>query len=84
MITLSTGQASTLGNYRNLAALTFGERSPAVSFLDQQIAEAPNGAEEAVLAPERQMIGLLIGIHQAKTVPGEEEITRAEIRAGQR
>lgn len=43
MIKLSTGVDSTLGNYRDLANAFFGEDSPQVKFLDEKIAESPNG-----------------------------------------
>lgn len=33
---LSTGQDSTLGNYRDLSAAFFGEDSPQVKFLDER------------------------------------------------
>jgi hypothetical protein len=56
---LSTGDDSTLGNYRKLAAAFFGEDSKAVSFLDEKIAESPNGENEEVVADEGQMVHLL-------------------------
>ena len=55
---LSTGDDSTLKNYRLLAKAYFGEESKAVSFLDQKIADSPNGENEEVLADERQMLQL--------------------------
>lgn len=63
MKTLSTGQDSTLANYRALTAVFFGADSAAVKFIDQKIADAPNGALEEVIADERQMIQLLLIIH---------------------
>ncbi len=57
MLKLSTGEDSTLGNYRKLSKAIFGEDSGAVKFLDEQIAEAGEDAE--VLQEERQMIFLL-------------------------
>ena len=58
MITLSTGEPSTLGVYRKYAmALTLNnEGSKVVKFFDKKIAESPNGENEEVLADERQMI----------------------------
>ena len=56
---LSTGADATLGNYRALAAIFFGEDSKAVKFLDEKIAESPNGADEEVIADESQMVYLL-------------------------
>jgi hypothetical protein len=56
---LSTGDDSTLGSYRKLAAIFFGENSRAVAFLDEKIAASPNGENEEVIADEGQMIYLL-------------------------
>lgn len=56
---LSTGDDATLGNYRKLAAAFFGEDSKAVKFLDDKIAESPNGEKEEVVADEGQMVYLL-------------------------
>ena len=56
---LSTGQDATLGNYRALASVVFGNDSGATKFLDNKIAESPNGRDEEVLSDERQMIYLL-------------------------
>ncbi len=54
---LSTGDDSTLGNYRKLAAIFFGEESKAVKFLDQKIKEGSE--DDEVIADERQMVLLL-------------------------
>jgi hypothetical protein len=59
MHTLSTGDDSTLGSYRKLAAAFFGEDSKAVAFLDEKIAESPEGENEEVIAEESQMLFLL-------------------------
>lgn len=56
---LSTGQDSTLGNYRDLSAAFFGENSPQVKFLDDKIANDPDGRNSEVIADEGQMIYLL-------------------------
>lgn len=56
---LSTGDDATLGNYRKLAVVFFGEDNQAVKFLDDKIAESPNGAGEEVIADEGQMVNLL-------------------------
>jgi hypothetical protein len=58
---LSIGLDATLGNYREIARLAFGEDSPAVAFLDKKIAE--QGADEEVIAPENQMLLMLATIH---------------------
>jgi|GEM_PF-2401051 len=60
MMKLSTGDDSTLGNYRKLATVFFGPGSGAVTFLDERIAASPNGENEEVIAEESQMIGLLV------------------------
>lgn len=60
---LSTGQASTLGNYLNLTKMFFGETSPAVKFLQDKIDKSPMGAEEEVIADESQMLHLLVTTH---------------------
>lgn len=62
MIKLSTGDDSTLGSYRKLSAMFFGEDSAAVKFLDAKIAESPSGVNEEVLADERQMINMLVSL----------------------
>lgn len=58
---LSVGLDSTLGSYRELSRLTFGEDSKAVAYLDKKIAE--QGADEEVIADESQMLALLASIH---------------------
>ena len=62
MIKLSTGVDSTLGNYRDLASRVFGEDSPQVKFLDEKIAESPNGRAEEVIADEGQVLYLLVNL----------------------
>jgi hypothetical protein len=59
---ISIGLDSTLGNYRKLTAIYFGENSAAIKFLDEKIAESPNGENEEVIADETQMVNLLFGI----------------------
>jgi hypothetical protein len=60
MMKLSTGDDSTLGNYRRLAVVAFGPTSKAVAYLDERIAaEGPGGQ---VIADERQVIQLLATI----------------------
>jgi hypothetical protein len=55
---LSTGDESTLGNYRKMAMAVFGD-GKAVAFLDKKIKESKKGEEEEVIAPESQMVMLL-------------------------
>ena len=61
---LSAGQDSTLGNYRALASVVFGNDSAATKFLDARIAESPNGRNEEVIADEGQMIQLLFQMNK--------------------
>jgi len=56
---LSTGADSTLGNYLDLTNAFFGKDSPQAKFLNDKIAESPNGREEEVIAAESQMLYLL-------------------------
>lgn len=60
---LSTGQDSTLGSYRKMAAAVFGEDSKAVKFLDKKIAESPNGEDEEVIVEESQAVAMLGKLH---------------------
>ena len=59
---LSTGDNSTLGNYRKLASVIFGEKSTAVKFLDKKIEE--QGENEEVIQDETQMIYLLANLKE--------------------
>ncbi|WP_439823959.1 hypothetical protein [Aeromonas caviae] len=60
---LSTGQDSTLGNYRIMAVAVFGQDSKAVAFLDKKIAESPNGVDEEVIVDESQAVAMLGQLH---------------------
>lgn len=55
---LSTGEDSTLGNYKTMAESVFGSNSGAIRFLDKKIKKEGKDAE--VLADEGQMIQVLI------------------------
>ena len=59
MMKLSTGDDSTLGNYRKIASALFGEDSAPVVFLDKKIKESPNGMDEEVVVDESQVVYLL-------------------------
>lgn len=76
---LSTGQDATLGNYRALASVVFGNDSGATKFLDDKIAESPNGRDEEVIADEGQMIYLLAQMHKesAVTVAQQPQVENA-------
>jgi hypothetical protein len=64
---LSTGHNSTLGNYLKLTEVVFGKESKAAAYLNEKIAESPNGEDEEVIADEGQMIYLLSQIDQGLT-----------------
>lgn len=60
---ISTGEDSTLGTYREIAFLLGGfKENEATRFIDQKIAESPNGENEEVIADERQMMYLLLNL----------------------
>ena len=59
MRTISTGEPSTLATYKKIAFF-FGKEAQA--FIDAQIRRAPNGADEEVIADERQVLYLLANI----------------------
>lgn len=56
---LSTGANSTLGEYRKLCVIFFGEDSHATKYFDKLIKESPNGENEEVITEESQMILLV-------------------------
>lgn len=58
---LSTGQDSTLGNWRRLSRLAFGDESAPVRFFDDKIKD--QGENEEVLTDEGQLLNLLIQMH---------------------
>lgn len=64
MNTLSTGQPSTLGVWRDLAVSVFGEDSPATAYLDGKIAE--QGVEMEVIADEQQLLHALVTLHRGR------------------
>ena len=64
MTKMSTGDNATLGNYRKFAVAVFGKDSKSVKFLDDKIAASPSGANEEVLAAERQMVQVLIQLSE--------------------
>lgn len=61
---LSNGAESTLGAYRRLAVVIYGDHSPQVRFIDKKIYDAPTGEQEPVLAAENQMMALLEGMYE--------------------
>jgi hypothetical protein len=71
MIKLSTGQDSTLGNYRKLTAVFFGEDSKATQFIDEKISRSLIGKDEEVIVDEAQMIQLLAAL-KGEHMPDEK------------
>jgi len=59
---LSTGVPSTLGNWYSLCMAVFGADSPATTFIKEKLDE--QGADMEVIADERQMLVVLIDLHQ--------------------
>jgi len=59
---LSTGQDSTLENYRLLSAIVFGEDSAAVKYLDTRIEAA--SVDEEVLTEESEMLRFLSNLNE--------------------
>ena len=60
---LSTGDPSTLGSYRKLSVIIFGEDSEVIKFIDKKIKESPNKEKEEVLTDESQMFYMLTTLH---------------------
>lgn len=58
---LSTGHDSTLGGYLEFCKVTFGEGSPAITYMKQQIAK--QSADHEVLQTESQMAFVLATYH---------------------
>jgi len=67
MITLSTGQPSTLGSYLKLCQLFFGDESVQAKFILGKIASSPNGPDEEVVVEESQMMYLLVNLPPEET-----------------
>lgn len=57
-VAISTGEPSTLGTYRKIAAALTGEDLPATKMLDQKIKEQGEDAE--VIQHESQMLFLIV------------------------
>lgn len=66
---LTTGDASTLGNWLALTRATLGENSPAATFLQKKIDAAANGEQEEVIADESQLLRVLMQIHLGQVRP---------------
>lgn len=61
---ISDSLDSTLGNWLLVSKMTFGDESAASIFLRQKIAQADAGFDEEVIADERQMLVLLMAVHE--------------------
>jgi hypothetical protein len=68
VITISTGDPSTLGTYLKLSKDVWGEDSAAVKFILKKIEESPNRENEEVIAHETQMFYALNAIMQGSKV----------------
>lgn len=75
---LSTGEPATLGAYYDRTVALLGEDSKAVTFLACKIESAPRGRDEVVIADERQMMLVLVGIHLDNSIPPENNNGRPE------
>jgi hypothetical protein len=53
---------ATLGEYRDFCVVLFGKESEPVKFLEKEISESANGADEPVLAADSQMRYLLFSM----------------------
>ena len=62
---LSTGEEPTLGNYRKMAKLLFGENSNAVFWMDLKISAEEEGADTVILVEERQVVW---GMHKMNEI----------------
>lgn len=56
---MSTGQDSTLGNWLTMTNAFFGKDSKQAKFIQDKIAESPNGENEEVIADEGQFLMVL-------------------------
>lgn len=52
---MSTGENSTLGNWKRLVQVVFGQ-GPALEFLNNKIKASSNGEDEEVIADESQLL----------------------------
>jgi hypothetical protein len=66
-MTLSIGMPSTLGSYKKLCKLFFGEGSAQHQFIESKIIQSPNGEDEEVIAEESQMLYLLSTMDQEQS-----------------
>lgn len=64
----SAENPGTLGAYRQLMLYLFGEESPAVTFLNNKIAESPYGVDEVVLQDETQMLLMLSDLEYGRHI----------------
>jgi len=71
--TVSTGEPSTLGTYRRIAAQLTGEDSAATKMLDDKIQDL--GEDEKVIAPESQMMMLIVhmGLAEKLEAPTDDK-----------
>lgn len=53
---------NTLGFHRKMAAIVFGEESPAVAYLDEKIKDDPSGMYGEIIVDEGQLVLLLFAL----------------------
>lgn len=56
----NNGSPWTLGVYRDMCCEYFGVNAPSTRYFDEKISKADNGRDEEVLAPESQVVALII------------------------
>ena len=61
---MSTDSYLTLGDYLKTSKTSFGDDSAAVKFLEEKIAESPNGENQELVAFKEQILGMLVSIHK--------------------
>jgi hypothetical protein len=67
---------STLGSYKTLCKLFFGEDSAQYQFIESKIIQSPNGEDEEVIADESQMLYLLSTMNKEQS---QQELIRSLI-----
>lgn len=65
---MSTGQDSTLGNWRKMWTLVFGEDNKGTRWLDDAIKEAKNGENEEVITDEGQLLYALVEMSRKEVI----------------
>jgi len=61
---LSTGQDSTLGNYKSLCSSFFGDDSPSLKWVNEKISKSRQGENEEIIADEEQMLAFFARVNK--------------------